>query len=68
MQTSNKAERLRLGLGVFIGLIVLTAVEFGLVIWIGRNVVPYLAVIALFKAGLIAQYFMHIAQLWYGEE
>lgn len=67
MQESSKAERLRLGLIIFIGLGVLTAVEYWIAIAIHSTTIPYLAVIALFKAWLIAQYFMHIAQLWHEE-
>jgi cytochrome c oxidase subunit IV len=49
---------------VLIGLAVLTAVEYGIAVALHSNVLPYLAVIALIKAGLIVQYFMHVAQLW----
>lgn len=33
-------------------------------IWISRNSIPFLAVIAFVKAGLILYYFMHVSQLW----
>ncbi len=54
---------MRLGWVVLVGLALLTVAEFGIVIWLGSGVLPYLAVIALFKAGLILYYFMHIGQL-----
>ncbi len=33
-------------------------------IWISRNPIPYLAVMAFLKAALIVYYFMHVSQLW----
>jgi len=64
----NKAERFRLGWIVFIGLGILTLVEFWVATTVNGNVIPYLAVIALVKAGLVIQYFMHVAQLWHTEQ
>ncbi len=54
----------RTGAAVLLGLAVLTAVEYGIAMAIHSNVLPYLALIALIKAGLIVQYFMHVTQLW----
>lgn len=68
MQESRKAARLRLGLIVLIGLIILSGLEFGLAASLRTGIVPVLAVIALIKAGLILQYFMHLSQLWRVEE
>lgn len=68
MQASRKAARLRLGLMVLIGLVVLTGAEFGLAAGLRSGTVPFLAVIALIKAGLILQYFMHLSQVWRVEE
>jgi cytochrome c oxidase subunit 4 len=54
------------GLFVFVGLAVLTLIEFGIAIWIGS--VIFLFLIALLKAGLILQYYMHLGKVWGGEE
>jgi hypothetical protein len=35
-----------------------------LAIWISKSPLPFLGIIAIIKAGLIAHYFMHISQLW----
>lgn len=61
----RRAAYLR-GLVVFIGLAVLTLVEFGIAIWTGS--VIFLFLIALLKAGLILQYYMHLGKVWGGEE
>lgn len=63
METADRNRRLRTGWLVFIGLAVLTAIEFVLSLAVRPNT-PYLAVTALVKAGLIVAYFMHVAQLW----
>lgn len=65
---TRKAARLRLGWIVITALAVLTALEYWIAISIHSTALPYLAMIALVKAGLIIQYFMHVAQLWRGEE
>jgi hypothetical protein len=64
----GKSARLRLGWKVGIGLAVLTALEYALAVYLPGNPLPYLAVVALIKAWLIVQYFMHIAHLWHGGE
>lgn len=56
----------RLGVYVLIGLAVLTALEF-LVASLLEGSVVFLFVLALAKAGLILQYFMHLNRVW-GEE
>jgi hypothetical protein len=38
-----------------------------LALWVSTNSFPFLAVFAVLKAILIAQYFMHVAQIWRGE-
>jgi len=56
----------RLGILVFVALAVLTAVEF----WIAsvaHGSMVLLGLIALVKAGLIVQYYMHLRSVW-GEE
>lgn len=58
----SRAVQRRAGFIVIIVLAVFTAVEF----WISNAMaspLPYLAVIALIKAGLIVYYFMHVAQI-----
>ncbi len=52
---------------VFIGLAVLTIVEYLLAITIDANL-PILIVLAIAKAVLIVHYFMHVARLWFGDE
>ena len=37
-------------------------------VWASRTPLPFLAVLALGKAALIVHYFMHVSQLWRGEE
>jgi len=59
----KKAAAFRRGVVTFVILAVLTAVEF----WVSRvtaGSVVFLLIIALAKAGLIVQYFMHISSLW----
>lgn len=52
---------------VIIGVASLTLVEFFFAINLENPAVP-LFIIALIKAGLIAQFFMHIYRLWREEE
>jgi hypothetical protein len=56
----------RQGLYVLFGLAVLTALEFAIAIFLVGSVV-FLFVIALVKAGVILQYYMHMNRAW-GEE
>jgi cytochrome c oxidase subunit 4 len=62
---SNKRSAFRLGVYVFLALAVLTGLEF----WVSAsfNSAVILLVIALVKAALIVQYFMHVARLWQEE-
>jgi cytochrome c oxidase subunit IV len=53
----------RQGLLVFLGLAVLTAIEFVVAIYLDKPAV-LLIIISLIKAGLIVQFFMHIYRLW----
>ncbi|MBI4277610.1 MAG: hypothetical protein HY660_04060 [Armatimonadetes bacterium] len=69
MERSGEQERkLRLGLRVLIALVVLTVVEYLLLVWRVPNLLVYLVVINLVDAWLIAEYFMHFSQLWRTEE
>jgi len=60
------AEKLSLGGRVFGALVVLTAVKWFAATWPGALL--WLAVIALGKTALIAEYFMHYSQLVRPEE
>jgi membrane protein YdbS with pleckstrin-like domain len=67
---TRKATAWRRGWIIFVALSILTAVEFGVSAALA-NPLPYLTIIALIKAGLIAAYFMRLADLtvlWRGEE
>ena len=65
-QAEKKASDLRLGITILIALGTLTGVEY----WISFLETPSIAlfIIALFKAVLILQYFMHSNGLWSDEE
>jgi hypothetical protein len=52
----------RLGVFVLIGLAVLTAIELAVALTL--HSVVLLLIMALFKAGLILQYFMHVTRVW----
>ena len=57
----------RQGFLVLVGLAVLTALEFFVASALGGSIV-FLFVLALAKAGLILQYYMHVHLLWSEEE
>jgi hypothetical protein len=57
----------RQGLYVLIGLAVLTVFEFAVASILGGSTV-FLFVLALAKAGLILQYYMHAESVWSEEE
>jgi len=57
----------RQGFLVLVGLAVLTGLEF-LVAGVTNGSTVFLFIIALLKAGIILQYFMHIRSLWTEEE
>ena len=61
MEEKKKAENRR-NLIVFVILAVLTGVEFWLAVNLDNATVPLL-IVALIKAALIVQYFMHIYRL-----
>jgi caa(3)-type oxidase subunit IV len=62
-EVSKKKAAYRLIFNVFIGLAVLTVLEFLVTGWTDGSA-PILLIIALAKAGLIVNYFMHIYRLW----
>jgi cytochrome c oxidase subunit 4 len=58
----KKQAAYRIGVIIFIVLAVLTAVEY--VVGLQPNTTVILFIIALIKAGLVVQYFMHVSKLW----
>lgn len=59
---------MRLGLVVFVFLMVVEVVEYVVGVGLRSGATPLLALLAVPGAGLIVYYFMHIAQLWRAEE
>lgn len=57
----------RQGIYVFIGLAVLTAIEFGIALALEGST-ALLFITALAKAGLVIQYYMHLNNVWSEEE
>jgi small-conductance mechanosensitive channel len=64
---SSRKAAYRLGLWVLVGLAVLTALEFAAASLLEGSTV-LLFVIALVKAGVIIQYYMHLNNVWGTEE
>jgi hypothetical protein len=65
-RAQKRTAAYRLGIAVFVGLAALTALEF----WIAHATdgsAVFLFVMALVKAGIIIQYYMHLNSVW-GEE
>ncbi len=64
MNEAREGRQMRRGLKVIIVLAVLTAIEFAVAVWldIGANLI--LAIIAIIKAWLILDYFMHFTRLF----
>lgn len=67
-QEARKGARLRLGLRVFSALIVLAVLEWYLMVARAPGLLWWLIVIQLVEAGLIAYYFMHVAQFWRADQ
>lgn len=67
MGEARKRAKLRLGLWVFIALIVLTVVELWIAFSVPRALL-YIVVINLIDAWLIMEYFMHLSRMWRAEE
>ena len=63
----KKAAAYRQGIMVFVGLAILTIAEF-FVSAATDGSATFLLIIALLKAGIIANFFMHIYRLWRTEE
>jgi len=62
----DKSSALRLGVLVFALLALLTAIEFGLAIWLSTW--SLLVLVALIKAGLVGYYYMHIYRLFAADQ
>lgn len=58
----KKKSALQQGIMVFLGLAVLTAVEYGISLIEFSTIALF--VVSLMKAGLIINYFMHLTSLW----
>ncbi len=54
---------MRRGLWVFIALVVVTVAEYGVMVAVPKGNLPYMVVMNIVDAGLIAYFFMHIMQL-----
>lgn len=67
-EDTQKGLRLRLGLTVLVVLLALSVIEWYLAVGRVPGLLWYLVVIQVIEAGTIAYYFMHVAQLWSGEE
>jgi heme/copper-type cytochrome/quinol oxidase subunit 4 len=65
---SALSAKTRLGIIVFVALIVLEVLEYVLGIAIKHGNWPIMAVLALIGAWPILWYFMHLHQLWHREE
>jgi heme/copper-type cytochrome/quinol oxidase subunit 4 len=66
-ETKEDTGGLRRGVLVFVGLAVLTAIEFGIAIGLAGSL-PLLAVVAVAKTALILEYFMHLSSLFRTDE
>ncbi len=68
MNESSQGKRMRLGLIIFIVLMIVEVVEYFVGIGLDSRATIPLALLAVPGAGLIVYYFMHISQLWHPEE
>jgi cytochrome c oxidase subunit IV len=68
VETAKLRYAMRRGLWVFLVLVVLALGEYALAIFMTRGNLPYMVIMNLVDAALIAYFFMHVAQLWRREE
>ncbi len=61
---ASKSQKFRLGLLVFVGLAVLTAVEY--LVGTNGSFLPAMILMALMKAGLVLWYYMHVKKVFSG--
>lgn len=66
MNAEKKAAAYRLGITTLIVLAVLTGIEYAIAVTLNSAVLLF--IIALIKAAVIVQNFMHVARLWQQEE
>jgi heme/copper-type cytochrome/quinol oxidase subunit 4 len=59
----NRSKALRRGMWTFIILMVLTALEFTVAVFMGASIIM-LFLISLVKAALIVWVFMHMSRIW----
>jgi caa(3)-type oxidase subunit IV len=62
-KSHNAKSGSRIGWWIFIGLAVVTAIEYVIAVALNINLF-FLAQIAVLKAGLIVVYFMHVPRAW----
>jgi hypothetical protein len=60
---ASRKAAYRRGLYVLVGLAVLTVLEFAIAAFLSGSV-GFLFILALAKAGIILQYYMHVNQVW----
>mgnify|MGYP001618428697 CR=1 FL=1 len=68
METAKLKHALSRGLWVFLALVVLALAEYALAIFMTRGNLPYMVIMNVVDAALIAYFFMHVAQLWRRDE
>ncbi len=68
MEKGGLSPALRIGLWVFIALVVLTVGEFFLFKAVDDGNLPYMIIMNIVDAALIIWFFMHLRQLWHSEE
>lgn len=68
MDTARLRALMLLGVIVLVALVVLNWFEYGLAMTVQTGIMVPLVVLSLIDAGLIAYYFMHVAQLWRAQE
>jgi heme/copper-type cytochrome/quinol oxidase subunit 4 len=68
VNVAGQGAKTRRGLKTILGLSVLTAAEFAAAVTLTTGLFVVLSVIAVVKAWLILEYFMHLSQLWNGQE
>ncbi len=68
MKNSDLKSPLRVGLLVFIVLVVLAAGEYGMGLVLESGNLVYMIIMNIVDAALILYFFMHVRQLWRPEE
>ncbi len=68
MRVSGLSSLQRVGLLVFVVLVVLAVGEYFLAIFVHSGNLPYMIVMNIVDAALIVWFFMHFHQLWRPEE